>query len=73
MVTTTIYFCVSHSITMTTKTCPNKFSAEVFNARLQCCQKGWKKVANILLKVAQKLATLNNRFKTSLKLVLTGF
>ena len=32
-----------------------------------------KKVANILLKVAQKVATLNNWFKTSLKLVLTGF
>ena len=32
-----------------------------------------KKVANRLLKVAQKVATLKNRFKTSLLLVLTGF
>ena len=32
-----------------------------------------KKVANRLLKVAQKVATLRNRFKTNLMLVLTGF
>ena len=32
-----------------------------------------KKVANLLLKVAQKVGTLKNQFKTSLKPVLTTF
>ena len=36
-------------------------------------RKDEKKVANLLLKVAQKVATLKNQFKTILKPVLTGF
>ena len=43
------------------------------NLPISAARKVDKKVAKLLLKVAQKVATLKNHFKTSLKPVQTGF